>query len=586
MKKITINQTTFHVTKDSYLFLTKYMERIQTYIKSHHLDADLYHDILVWIEEKLQEMHQKNNTITQKDCIKIVNSLGEPEEIFDGEEIHKSPTHSIQPQAKGIKKLLNKKLLYYFFGAIFVAFMIAATSGIIIPFFIVWAIFYWIISLFSEKKSIGEVIKYSLKKIMKTVQWLWKNIFSLLRIFIFCGVWLLFFAVILMIITLLWAYFADFSLNNIYFFALVPKTFAVSGIFLVIGLLLLGIAAFLYGIKKKSVSLQYIIFASSCLVIGIGAGSLTWFSLFSSYNGQSGKQINHSQSLAIPQTDSVYQLDVLQREDRNFTSFIWNRSVQLVASDDEYLTVHTKTTWLWPDNLANTISWSLQSFSLRQIGENIFIDFSEKDTFSTKVPFVPMETDITTMYVPKTMKFTWRPGIDVELPDNVKQYEPSITIHSCEYYFYDKAKEAFTCHISNKELNKILDERIITPLTWHEISELSPIKHKDHSKNNYYSSDGFSDWKITNISREWEIITIKYEDRWLHITASAKLQERTDYIPQKRDKNHILGTDSPFIIDDFVIINITKKQESYSKKYYKNPGMIDKCLFGCPLWNE
>ncbi len=108
MKKtttFTINETNFQIPKESEIFIKKYMERIKNYINKHNLENDLYQDIVDGIEEKLQEITDKNSKITQKDCINIVNALGEPEDIFENEEsISSSPTTPIQGKAKSPKK--------------------------------------------------------------------------------------------------------------------------------------------------------------------------------------------------------------------------------------------------------------------------------------------------------------------------------------------------------------------------------------------------------------------------------------------------------------------------------------------------
>ncbi len=103
-----INGTEFEIPKESATFLNKYKERIQNYINKHNLDQDLYQDILTGIEEKLQEILDKEDEITQKDCINIVNSLGEPEDIFENEEsisIPQTNTHTLQnTEDKNIEK--------------------------------------------------------------------------------------------------------------------------------------------------------------------------------------------------------------------------------------------------------------------------------------------------------------------------------------------------------------------------------------------------------------------------------------------------------------------------------------------------
>ncbi len=104
MKTFTINESNFHIPKESHAFLTKYMKRIQSYISKHRLESELYQDILDGIEEKLQEVIDQNGKITQKDCINIVNALGEPEDIFENEESIATPQATPLPENPQQKK--------------------------------------------------------------------------------------------------------------------------------------------------------------------------------------------------------------------------------------------------------------------------------------------------------------------------------------------------------------------------------------------------------------------------------------------------------------------------------------------------
>ena len=61
-------------------FLEKYISRINKYAKSHNISDDLVDDIHQSILEKLFEM---NGEINQKKLISIVNSIWEPEDIFE-----------------------------------------------------------------------------------------------------------------------------------------------------------------------------------------------------------------------------------------------------------------------------------------------------------------------------------------------------------------------------------------------------------------------------------------------------------------------------------------------------------------------
>jgi hypothetical protein len=66
------------------VFLEKYLKRIELYAKKHQISADMIDDLQQSIGEKLFDLEQP---ITQKKLIPLINSLGEPEAIFEEENI-------------------------------------------------------------------------------------------------------------------------------------------------------------------------------------------------------------------------------------------------------------------------------------------------------------------------------------------------------------------------------------------------------------------------------------------------------------------------------------------------------------------
>jgi hypothetical protein len=78
----------FKIEEDAKLFLEKYLKRVEQYTQKHHIDEDIIEDMYQNILEKLLVLKEP---IQQKKLITIINNLGEPEDIFEGnEQIHLS----------------------------------------------------------------------------------------------------------------------------------------------------------------------------------------------------------------------------------------------------------------------------------------------------------------------------------------------------------------------------------------------------------------------------------------------------------------------------------------------------------------
>jgi hypothetical protein len=74
----------FQMEASAKVFLEKYLKRIEIYAKKHQISADMIDDLYQSIGEKLFDLSQP---ITQKKLVVLINSLGEPEAIFEEESV-------------------------------------------------------------------------------------------------------------------------------------------------------------------------------------------------------------------------------------------------------------------------------------------------------------------------------------------------------------------------------------------------------------------------------------------------------------------------------------------------------------------
>lgn len=88
MQKLNINGKNYSLPNNAADFLRKYLERLKEYTVDKKIDLELYQDIEERVAEKLDKLGKR---ISQKDVVDIVNSLGEPEEIFSDFEEEETP---------------------------------------------------------------------------------------------------------------------------------------------------------------------------------------------------------------------------------------------------------------------------------------------------------------------------------------------------------------------------------------------------------------------------------------------------------------------------------------------------------------
>lgn len=81
MKKYTLIGHIFELDDRAALFLERYVERIEEYAQKYNITSDVLEDIKYGIVEKLYRFEKP---ITEKNVMEVANTLGEPEDIFEG----------------------------------------------------------------------------------------------------------------------------------------------------------------------------------------------------------------------------------------------------------------------------------------------------------------------------------------------------------------------------------------------------------------------------------------------------------------------------------------------------------------------
>lgn len=107
MATFTLHSNSFEVSEKSRDFLDAYIKRMRSYIETHGISETYLDDILDRIVEKLESL-QKADKLSNAEIIKIVNEIGEPEDIFAAEQA--KPVVEVAPSKKKEEKHLKKDL--------------------------------------------------------------------------------------------------------------------------------------------------------------------------------------------------------------------------------------------------------------------------------------------------------------------------------------------------------------------------------------------------------------------------------------------------------------------------------------------
>ncbi len=250
------------------------------------------------------------------------------------------------------------------------------------------------------------------------------------------------------------------------------------------------------------------------------------------------------------------------------------------------LKIETETERRWPDNLREDIEKAIIPYEFTKKKDSIHIN-TPKKIFRQKTPFVPLQSRITKIYIPKNIKFDiYRHREKNIFPETAQKYSSFFSPEEvCAYYFYDEKQKDFVCKIDEKKLQKWIDASIVPTVVRNSISYFSPLKHKEKYKRTYhdseygyYNGDYVSDRQVQKITRDNNNkLTITYRDKSLIISATATLKEHfkgetltgAALLVQKEG-----GIAYPPYMADFTITKIVKDGDKYRDEYYTNPELV------------
>ncbi|MEF2175015.1 MAG: PspC domain-containing protein [Candidatus Absconditabacteria bacterium] len=110
MGLLVINGMNFELTDSSLKLLSSYLKRLKNYTKEKSIDNDIYNDLESRLCEKLSAAKSANGEISDSDVMKIINDLGEIDEIFTSDQEKSMDSPQTNPFLEKLKKVLKGKV--------------------------------------------------------------------------------------------------------------------------------------------------------------------------------------------------------------------------------------------------------------------------------------------------------------------------------------------------------------------------------------------------------------------------------------------------------------------------------------------
>lgn len=603
-------QYKLNISEKDKILVINYLEKLKNFTKKHNIEAELYNDI----EEMLFEKLQAEENLDQLKIIKIIKEVWEPEVIFsdyidvnknsenikeknddknfyekmidnwwirDNENaiflwISKTLAEKIQ-----ISVLLVRILLLILIFPLWMSIWVYILAWLILP--VKWIDYNWKSTISYFKTQIILLIKNWIYNLMASFMKLMrfiptkiliilksififciKNILPVFRFFIFWLIWLFLSFWLIWLISIWSLYFTNFSFENIDFTQTLPNYFIFWIIFWIISITIFTIFSFVYGFSKKIINKYILSFWLISFIIALFLWISTWFDLIQKYSDKN--EFTQKAEINIWNTGS-YIINLNSLKETSF-DLGWTKSIKLINSTWSVLKMEIKNLFYWNDEIKEKIKSWFSKISLSNIDNNIKLNLENNKIFTKKVPFSLFDKEIT-LYIPEWTK--------ISLRDDYRYYFENATI-SHKYNKFDKflysycrdseiwyssEEKWFICNPNKQDLDEA-KKRFKENYIIENFSEISPIKHKEKYKREYYNNySNVSDWDLYDF--DWKNdkkLVFKFQDRSIDVEASLEATNSESWV----------------IIKDFKITNIILNDDVFEKKYYKNTEIIDEFL--------
>ena len=526
-------------------FLEKYVSRIKKYAESHNISDDLVDDIQQSVLEKLLDEKWE---ITQKKIVKIVNSIWEPEDIFEEDAEIEMPKEEKKSKQKYKPMFLwvcawlaeLMKIPVWAVRVLFFFLIFTYTFGIWL--YLVIFLIRFVTDRQWASDSISSRIKRIVSRIWDRIRRLYKTFFHIIkRAFLIC--WSLF---LIFIIVCLWVFlyylcfwFVKWNIDYTTIFPWITKLWVIFWIISAFILLLNSIGCM---IEKKLSNTTAIIAAIWCGLLAVIIAIISILQIYTKINliSWSDRKETREQEIVISDKETPIHINI-NRTIENWDFLITeNRFVSVLPSDNDKIKVVYTFNFKWKWEELVTAVENLSDIDYYWDGDTLNIWLKNSEIFSKVTPFTPTTIEID-LYLPKDLKFDFKNSeirlINIDTPKWAEWSHASLSVRDCETIKYNKEANKFLCeihmsrddiyNIAKANLKEIADE--IVPLKW-----LHP-SWSESSNEQYWRLDSINitddDKLLAKFSDQFFnfFMTIEYtidEDTWEFELISSNLKNR------------------------------------------------------------
>lgn len=464
--------------KNSTKLLKSYKKDLKKFIRNNDLDSEFYEDIEERIEEKINLLEDPSFD----DIKNILAEIWTPSEIF-AEELSSRWEVELKWFWWKFKQKTNSVIFLWVFKELEDKTWVSANIYRIIFLLLVF------LSIFSGQWfwiAFWIFLYFFGFLILRT--WIFRFFFSFL-------IWAWCFLLVIPSVFLLWAYFSNFHIKNIYPFMEMPILFPIWMVIWIFSLVMLWIFFMHYTFNKRTLWIKFFLTWSISFIIAITMWVSIWFNLFWKYYWKETEIINLETELKGEKTVSFPGLNVWleissnntkvetpnQKETWDSSSTNWIETinwkplldeiwelayispffVNFTASPDNKIRLNIEKETIWNDYLRSKIKSYIKGLSLKNENWNINIEIA-RDT-ENKYPFVPIVLKVRSVELPKNVEFNTYFYWVIEnfkkwnyILENIHQKYAETIFRKCEKYFFDND---WKLNCNKDEIERIVKEK-------------------------------------------------------------------------------------------------------------------------------